>query len=90
MASVRVPSRVAVPAVVLMIAAVLRLWGLPSPPSLYWDEQYYVFDAEVYLGGGIGQPIGNRPPVKIATKARGSPSARQMDHRAAGRRALWA
>ncbi len=66
MASVRVPSRVAVPAVVLMIAAVLRLWGLPSPPSLYWDEQYYVFDADAYLGGGIGQPIEPVPAVKIA------------------------
>lgn len=56
----------AVPAVVLLIAAVLRLWGLPSPPKLYWDEQYYVFDAEVYLGGGIGQPIEPAPAVKIA------------------------
>ncbi len=62
----KVPSRVAVPVIVLIIAAVLRLWGLPSPPSLYWDEQYYVFDAEVYLGGGIGQPVGNPPAVKIA------------------------
>ena len=50
----------------------LRLWSLPSPPSLYWDEQYYVFDAEVYLGGGIGQPVGDPPPVKIADEGRGS------------------
>lgn len=62
----RIPSRIAVPAVVLAIAAGLRLWGLASPPSLYWDEQYYVFDAEVYLGGGIGQPIEGAPEVKIA------------------------
>ena len=66
MASLKVSSRVAVPAVVLVIAAVLRLWGLPSPPSLYWDEQYYVFDANAYLGGGIGQPIEPAPAVKIA------------------------
>ncbi|MGH2595584.1 MAG: phospholipid carrier-dependent glycosyltransferase [Actinomycetota bacterium] len=57
---------IGVPAVVLAIAAVVRLWGLPSPDAPYWDEQYYVFDAEVYLGGGIGQPVGNPPAVKIA------------------------
>jgi dolichyl-phosphate-mannose-protein mannosyltransferase len=50
---------------VLLVAAVIRLWGLPAPPKLYWDEQYYVYDAEVYLGGGIGQPIPG-PDVKIA------------------------
>jgi dolichyl-phosphate-mannose--protein O-mannosyl transferase len=61
-----IPSRIAVPAAVLVIAAGLRLWGLASPPAQYWDEQYYVFDAEVYLGGGIGQPIVGAPPVKIA------------------------
>jgi dolichyl-phosphate-mannose-protein mannosyltransferase len=60
-------TRIGVPATVLLVAAVIRLWGLPFPPTLYWDEQYYVFDAEAYLGGGIGQPIGNPPPaVKIA------------------------
>jgi dolichyl-phosphate-mannose--protein O-mannosyl transferase len=58
--------RVGVPAVVLLVAAVIRLWGLPSPNQLYWDEQYYVYDAEVYLGGGIGQPIAGAPAVKIA------------------------
>lgn len=62
----RISPRIAVPMVVLAIAAGLRLWGLGAPPSLYWDEQYYVFDAEVYLGGGIGQPIPGAPPVKIA------------------------
>lgn len=51
---------------VIVLAAILRLWGLASPPNLYWDEQYYVSDAEVYLGGGIGQPIPGEPPVKIA------------------------
>lgn len=56
----------AVPAIVFLVAAVIRLWGLPSPPELYWDEQYYVYDAEVYLGGGIGQPIDDPPAVKIA------------------------
>ena len=59
-------TRVAVPAVVLAVAAFVRLWGLPHPPSMVWDEQYYVFDAEVYLGGGIGQPVGEPPAVKIA------------------------
>lgn len=62
----KIPTRIVVPGVVIAIAAVLRLWGLASPPALYWDEQYYVFDAEVYLGGGIGQPIEGAPTVKIA------------------------
>jgi dolichyl-phosphate-mannose-protein mannosyltransferase len=58
--------RTGVPVIVLLVAAVIRLWGLPSPNELYWDEQYYVYDAEVYLGGGIGQPIPGAPAVKIA------------------------
>jgi dolichyl-phosphate-mannose-protein mannosyltransferase len=58
--------RTGVPMIVLLVAAVIRLWGLPSPNELYWDEQYYVYDAEVYLGGGIGQPIPGAPAVKIA------------------------
>lgn len=58
-------ARIGVPAVVVLVAAVIRLWGLPSPPEMYFDEQYYVFDAGVYLGGGIGQPIGDPPAVKI-------------------------
>ena len=58
--------RIGVPTIVLLVAAVIRLWGLPSPNELYWDEQYYVYDAEVYLGGGIGQPIAGAPAVKIA------------------------
>ncbi len=56
----------AVPAIVLLVAALTRLWGLSSPHELYWDEQYYVYDAEAYLGGGIGQPIRGAPAVKIA------------------------
>ena len=59
-------TRWVVPLVVVCAAAGVRLWGITSPPSLYWDEQYYVDDAEVYLGGGIGQPIQGAPPVKIA------------------------
>lgn len=57
---------VGVPAAVILLAAAIRIWGIAQPTQLYWDEQYYVFDAEVYLGGGIGQPVGNPPPVKIA------------------------
>ena len=57
---------VGIPATVVLLAAILRLWGLGSPPNLYWDEQYYVFDASVYLGGGIGQPIPGAPDAKIA------------------------
>src|SRR5207344_1647789 len=65
MGGVRGWRRLALPCLILLAAAALRLWSLPSPPSLYWDEQYYVFDAEVYLHGGFGQPVGNPPPVKI-------------------------
>ncbi len=59
-------TRWVVPFVVVSAAAGVRLWGITSPDSLYWDERYYVFDAEVYLGGGIGQPIEPAPAVKIA------------------------
>jgi dolichyl-phosphate-mannose-protein mannosyltransferase len=59
-------ARIWVPAVVFLLASAVRLWSLSSPPTLYWDEQYYVFDAEVYLGGGLGQPVGHQPEVKIA------------------------
>ena len=54
------------PAAVILLAAGLRLWGLSSPAQLYWDEQYYVFDAEAYIGGGIGTPAGHPPAVRIA------------------------
>jgi dolichyl-phosphate-mannose-protein mannosyltransferase len=63
----RIPSRIAVPAVVLAIAAGIRLWGLGAPGQPYGDEGYYVFDAAAYLGGGIVDPIGDHPPaVRIA------------------------
>ena len=39
--------RIWVPALVFLVAAGVRLWSLSYPPGLYWDEQYYVFDAEV-------------------------------------------
>ena len=62
-----IPSSVAVPVIVLAIAAGLRLWGLASPDQPYGDESYYVFDAAAYLGGGIVDPIGADPPaVRIA------------------------
>ncbi len=62
------PKRAAllVPAAVFVLAAGLRLWDLPSPSQLYRDEQHYVFDAEAYIGGGIGIPVGHPPPVRIA------------------------
>ena len=65
-----ISSRVVVPAVVLAVAAGLRLWGLGTPDQLYGDESYYVFDAAAYLGGGIVDPIGEDPPaVRIADEA---------------------
>jgi dolichyl-phosphate-mannose-protein mannosyltransferase len=61
------PSRIVVPALVLLIAAGLRLWGLGTPGQPYGDESYYIFDAAAYLGGGIVDPIGDHPPtVRIA------------------------
>ena len=59
------PSRVVVPAVVLAIAAALRLWGLGTPDQLYGDEPYYVFDAAAYIGGGTLEPIGDDPPMVL-------------------------
>ena len=56
-------TRWVVPLVVVSAAAGVRLWGITSPPNLYWDEQYYVDDAEAYLGGGIGQPIAGSTPA---------------------------
>src|SRR5262249_22439235 len=50
----------------VLLAAILRLWGLAAPSQPYWDEQYYVFDARAYLGGGIGQPIPGAPAEHIA------------------------
>ena len=37
--------------------------GLGAPDQPYGDESYYVFDAAVYLGGGIVDPIGADPPA---------------------------
>ena len=62
-----IPRSVAVPLIVLAIAAGLRLWGLASPDQPYGDEPYYAFDAAAYLGGGTVGPIGADPPaVRIA------------------------
>ncbi len=60
---VAIPSRIVVPALVLLIAAGLRLWGLGAPGQPYGDESYYVFDAAAYLGGGTVNPIGDDPPA---------------------------
>jgi dolichyl-phosphate-mannose--protein O-mannosyl transferase len=57
-----------VPFIVVSVAAGVRLWGITSPDRFYWDEQYYVDDAEVYLGGGIAQPIEGAPSVAIANE----------------------
>lgn len=54
------------PTALILVTAALRLWALTYPPDLYWDEQHYVFDAEAYIGGGIGIPVGDPPPVLIA------------------------
>jgi dolichyl-phosphate-mannose-protein mannosyltransferase len=68
--SIAIPSRVAVPVVVLVIAGALRLWGLAAPAQPIGDESYYVFDAAAYLGGGIVDPIGDHPPAeRIADEA---------------------
>lgn len=65
MASGRGWMGVVVPVMLLVLASGVRLWGLAQPPGIYWDEHYYVFDAEVYLGGGFGQPIAGGPAVRI-------------------------
>src|SRR5712691_8897364 len=65
MTSTQSRATIAIPIAVIFLAAGVRLWRLPEPRQLVWDEHYYVFDAEVYLGGGIGQPIPRAPRVKI-------------------------
>ena len=36
---------------VTAIAAVVRMWGLSSPPSLVFDENYYAKAACIFVGG---------------------------------------
>ena len=62
----RIPSRIAVPCRGARDRRRAAPVGSRVAPRSVWDEQYYVFDAEAYLGGGIGQPIEGAPPVKIA------------------------
>lgn len=57
--------RILVPLLLLGVAAGLRLWGLSTPSSTYWDEAYYPFDADAYLGGFSGIPVPNEPAVRI-------------------------
>jgi dolichyl-phosphate-mannose--protein O-mannosyl transferase len=64
----RISGRIAVPTIVMILAAVLRLWGLASPNQPYWDEQHYIYDANAYLGGGYGLVVGNPPPMRIASE----------------------
>ena len=82
----RIPSRIAVPG----RGARDRRRAPPvgarvRPASSTGDEQYYVFDAAAYLGGGIGQPDRRASsPCRIADEAHvGTPTARQVDHRPA-------
>jgi dolichyl-phosphate-mannose-protein mannosyltransferase len=38
-------------AAVTLVAAIVRLWGLSSPPMLVFDENYYAVAACIYVGG---------------------------------------
>lgn len=62
-----------VPTVVLIVAAVVRLWGIATPPKTIWDEAFYALDAQAYLGSHgpslvvfstiAGEISWNHPPV---------------------------
>lgn len=51
-AAVRAPWSLVGPAIVVVVAAVLRLWNLGSPDQLVFDERYYVKDAYSMLNLG--------------------------------------
>ena len=54
-----------VPLVLVSAAASIRLWGLGAPAAPVWDEDFYIYDANAYLGGGYGIDVGTAPTVKI-------------------------
>ncbi len=66
MARTRLSVAIVAPVAIVIVAAGLRLWGVTSPPQPYWDEQYYVYDASAYLGGGFGVAVHDAPSVRIA------------------------
>ncbi len=73
---------------VTAIAAVVRLWGLSSPPTLVFDENYYAKAACIFVGGTdhlCKIDSHERAPVPRAGVGRGlvrPPAARQVDDRA--------
>ena len=67
-----VRARIWIPVVIGLVAAAVRLVGLGSPPSTYWDEQYYVFDAAAYLNGGIGVPVSDPDPPPLTIRDEGT------------------
>jgi dolichyl-phosphate-mannose-protein mannosyltransferase len=62
----RLSMAIVAPVAIVVVAAGVRLWGITSPGQPYWDESYYVYDANAYLGGGFGIPVGDPPAVRIA------------------------
>jgi dolichyl-phosphate-mannose--protein O-mannosyl transferase len=59
---------VLVPLLVVLAAAGIRIWGLGQPAQPYWDETYYIYDANAYLGGGYGIDVDTPPEVRIAAE----------------------
>ncbi|HEY6566861.1 MAG TPA: phospholipid carrier-dependent glycosyltransferase [Actinomycetota bacterium] len=57
------------PVAILIVAAGVRFWGISNPGAPYWDEPFYVYDANAYLGGGFGIAIDDPPAVRIADES---------------------
>lgn len=54
---------VGVPALLVLLAGVLRFQGLGHPERIYFDETYYANDANQYLARGVEEGFAVHPPV---------------------------
>lgn len=54
---------IGVPALLVLLAGVLRFWRLGYPERIYFDETYYANDANQYLARGVEEGFAVHPPV---------------------------
>ncbi|MDQ3537705.1 MAG: phospholipid carrier-dependent glycosyltransferase [Actinomycetota bacterium] len=59
----RLRARVVLPMMLLLVAAVLRLWNLGYPERTYFDEIYYAKQAQQLLEHGVETDFVVHPPV---------------------------
>ncbi|HVM21513.1 MAG TPA: phospholipid carrier-dependent glycosyltransferase [Egibacteraceae bacterium] len=52
-----------VPVVVLLVAGVLRFWGLGHPERIYFDETYYAPQGQEMIARGVEEGFAVHPPV---------------------------